>query len=58
MRGLVRISAGKAKISLTKGYFGQFKGCIFCSPGSFLLSFTSWGLWVTGLYNRSNSSPS
>ena len=34
-------------LSLTKGYFGQFKGYM-CSPGSFLLSFASWRLWVAG----------
>ena len=43
------------KISLkkNKGYLGQFKGYILCSPGSFLFFFASWGLWVTRFYNRS-----
>ena len=37
------------KISLAKGYLGNLRAIILQSWVIFLLSFASWGLWVTGV---------
>ena len=43
------------KVSLTRGYFGQFKGYIFAVLGHFCFLLRLGGCGSQGLYNRSNS---
>ena len=45
------------KISLTKEYFGQFKGYIFAVLGHFCSPLRLRGCGSQGLYNRSNETP-